>query len=173
MAVELREFTSANELMAHYKQLRARTWGYPKKQTPKPPKPPSGQTNLPPITYTSEAWVLNLNTPTQYRLRRRMPGAPVMVDDVILLVSDRYQVGKDAILSENRQSKIARARQVIMWIAHRKYNIPLTKIGRSLSRDHTTVLSGVRKIDQQLRDHPNYKCILNEIHEDIEDACGR
>ena len=58
-------------------------------------------------------------------------------------------VSQDDILSSKRDRVTARARQMVMWKAHREGH-SLTQIGTVLDRDHTSVLHGVRNINRKL-----------------------
>jgi chromosomal replication initiation ATPase DnaA len=53
------------------------------------------------------------------------------------------------ILSPKRDRATARARQMVMWKAHREGH-SLTQIGNVLDRDHTSVLYGIRVINRKL-----------------------
>ena len=52
------------------------------------------------------------------------------------------------ICSKERTRKIARPRQILMWILYRNTGKSLPAIGRTLGgRDHSTILHGVRKVN--------------------------
>lgn len=52
------------------------------------------------------------------------------------------------IFSESRKRPLARARQIIMFVARRETSLSLTVIGRLMGGlDHSTILHGVRKIE--------------------------
>ncbi len=53
------------------------------------------------------------------------------------------------ILSPKRDRATARARQMVMWKAHKEGH-SLPAIGRVLGRDHTSGLHGVRAINRRL-----------------------
>jgi chromosomal replication initiation ATPase DnaA len=58
-------------------------------------------------------------------------------------------IPQDDILSPKRDRATARARQMVMWKAHREGH-SLTQIGNVLDRDHTSVLHGIRIINRKL-----------------------
>ena len=55
----------------------------------------------------------------------------------------------DEILGPTRRQPITRARQLIMYRAHQAGH-SLSHIGRCLNRDHTSVLWGIRRIEDLL-----------------------
>jgi chromosomal replication initiation ATPase DnaA len=71
------------------------------------------------------------------------------IREVIDLVVDITGVPHSDILSPKRDRVTARARQMVMWKAHKEGH-SLPAIGRVLGRDHTSVLHGVRQINRRL-----------------------
>lgn len=70
---------------------------------------------------------------------------------VLDVVSKFYSIHTIHIISQQRTAKICRTRHVVMWLAYHVTGMSLAQIGRRLGgRDHTTVLSGIRKIQRQL-----------------------
>lgn len=70
---------------------------------------------------------------------------------VLDVVSKFYSIHTIHIVSQQRTAPICRARHVVMWIAYHVTGMSLAQIARRLgNRDHTTVLSGIRKIQRQL-----------------------
>ena len=69
---------------------------------------------------------------------------PQILRQIVEAVADATGVSADAILGESRVRRIARARQIVMFVAHRQ-GLSLTEIGQFLRRDHTSVLHGVRQ----------------------------
>jgi chromosomal replication initiator protein len=69
------------------------------------------------------------------------------VDRVLNLVADHFRVSVEELLSSDTHRRIARPRQVAMWLLRRR-EASLPEIARVLQRrDHTTVLHGVRRIE--------------------------
>jgi hypothetical protein len=55
------------------------------------------------------------------------------------------------LVSERRARRIARPRQVVMYLARKHTKLSLPRIGRGLGfRDHTTVMHGANKIEGML-----------------------
>lgn len=60
-------------------------------------------------------------------------------------------VGVSGVMSERRYRSFSVPRQVIYWLAHRDMGYSLTRIGTFMHRDHSTVMHGILKVDQALR----------------------
>ena len=60
-------------------------------------------------------------------------------------VSTRFQLHPWELRSPDRARRVARPRQIAMFLC-REYGKPYTLIGRHYSKDHTTILHGVRRI---------------------------
>lgn len=70
---------------------------------------------------------------------------------VLDVVSKFYSIHTIHIISQQRTAKICRVRHVVMWMAYHVTGMSLSQIGRRIGdRDHTTVLSGIRKIQRQI-----------------------
>lgn len=83
----------------------------------------------------------------------------ITVDEIQRKVSEHYNIRLSDMIGPKRLRTIARPRQVAMYLAKQLTPRSLPEIGRSFGgRDHTTVMHGVRRIeeltlqDQQLAD---------------------
>jgi len=86
----------------------------------------------------------------------------VTVEEIQRKVAEHYNIRMSDMVGPKRQRSIARPRHVAMWLAKRLTTRSLPDIGRRFGgRDHTTVMHGVRKIDE-LRE------IDTQIAEDLE-----
>ena len=86
----------------------------------------------------------------------------VTVDEIQRKVSEHYNIRLSDMIGPKRVRTIARPRQVAMYLAKQLTTRSLPEIGRSFGgRDHTTVMHGVRKIEE-LKAHDN------QIAEDVE-----
>lgn len=63
------------------------------------------------------------------------------------IVSSEYNLKPQAVRGKSRSVRNVKARHTICWIMHREFGWSLTQIGMRLKRDHSSVLHGVRKID--------------------------
>jgi hypothetical protein len=82
--------------------------------------------------------------PRDYSFQGKFP-------QVLDVISKFYFVHTIHIVSQQRTALICRARHLVMWFAYHVTGMSLSQIGRRLGgRDHTTVLSGLRKIQRQV-----------------------
>jgi chromosomal replication initiation ATPase DnaA len=78
------------------------------------------------------------------------PGSAKM-DAIVAEVARVAAVPVAQIMSTSSNRKTARARQLAMWRG-RQAGLTFGQIGQYLNRDHKTVMSGVRRIDQLIKD---------------------
>ncbi|MCB1473808.1 MAG: hypothetical protein KDJ68_13240 [Rhodobiaceae bacterium] len=64
------------------------------------------------------------------------------------VVCEADGIALSELRSERRKTDVALSRQIVMWLARELTTLSLPRIGRYLSRDHTTVLHGCQKIDR-------------------------
>lgn len=81
---------------------------------------------------------------------------------VFEVICNHYRINKDELLGKKREKNIVLARQVVMYLLQKKYNLSTPKIGKLLgNRNHTTVIHGCKTIeksfcrDKYLRDQVN------------------
>lgn len=78
-------------------------------------------------------------------------GARMHPDDVIKSVCQFYGVKATALRGPKRDASLVKARQVTMYLLRKEVGLSLVEVGNALGgRDHTTVMHGVGKIEQQL-----------------------
>lgn len=70
------------------------------------------------------------------------------------VVSRQYDRWPDELTSRSHNPEVVRARMEAMWLAYRRAGLSYSEAGRLFDRDHTTVLSAVRRIDEKLQDDP-------------------
>lgn len=85
-------------------------------------------------------------------------------------VSHRYHVGVDELISKSRKKTIATPRHVAMYLTRKLTHLSYPEIGaRYGGRDHSSVISGIRKIERNLKaDHQMLQSI-----QDIEQKLKR
>jgi chromosomal replication initiator protein len=86
----------------------------------------------------------------------------VTIDDIQKRVCEHYNIKMSDLLSPRRARAVARPRQVAMYLAKQLTTRSLPEIGRKFGgRDHTTIMHGVRKIEELRGGDPS-------LNEDIE-----
>ena len=73
----------------------------------------------------------------------------VTIDEIQRKVAEHFNIRLSDLVGPKRLRVYARPRQVAMWLAKKLTNRSLPEIGRKFGgRDHTTVMHGVRRIDE-------------------------
>jgi len=92
----------------------------------------------------------------------RATGRKVTMDEIIKKSCEYYKLRQSDMMSPNRTRTIARPRQMAMYLCKKYTTRSLPEIGRKFGgRDHTTILHGVRKIEELIGKD-------NQIAEDAE-----
>lgn len=83
----------------------------------------------------------------QQRVRPAVMTGRPRIKDLVRMVADMAGQSPIAIVGEQRDQDVVRARQVICWLARRFTRHSLTEVARVLDRDHTTVVHSVKRIN--------------------------
>jgi len=79
----------------------------------------------------------------------------VTVEDVQRAVCEHYRIKMGQLTGKDRHREVALPRQVAMWLARVHLGTSFPQIGaRFNGKDHTTVISAVRKVDRLVREEP-------------------
>ena len=78
-----------------------------------------------------------------------------------------YKVPVDELKGERRVKHIAHARQVAMYLCRTLTNESFPKIGERFNKDHSTVITSVRKIEQARESDEQLKLELGELAEKL------
>ena len=62
-----------------------------------------------------------------------------------------YDLNSKDLLGSSRMKNIKSARQIAMYLMSEELDYSTVKIGNEFSKDHTTVMHGIRKIKQDLK----------------------
>lgn len=103
--------------------------------------------------------ILNDNQPT-----------PVTIEKIIGEVSKTFNISEKDIKSTKRQSKIAKARHIAIYIVREITQAPYEEIGREFSnRDHSTITHSLKQVDNIMKKDPKQKEIIEDIIKNIRD----
>lgn len=87
------------------------------------------------------------------KLRRgEFPKSPSNLKRLIEKLAIDLKVPYEDIMSVRRTSKIAAARNFVYWYLRRRMKVRLNMIGYIMQRDHSTVLSGIKRHEGNGRD---------------------
>lgn len=94
--------------------------------------------------------------------------APASVTPTLASIQDAVceieGLSKDELLSARRAPRIARARQLAMYLARELTPLSLTEIARGFDRDHTTVLHAVKAVSARLEPGSETAVALHKAH---------
>ncbi len=95
-------------------------------------------------------------------------GAYIPTPDVIIEETARYySLDPENLKSQRRDKNIAMARQVAMYLMRTHTNLSLKEIGDQFSRNHTTVMSSLDKIEDLLEKKPEMNNTIRDISSNI------
>ena len=87
---------------------------------------------------------------------------------IISVVAEHYGVTPADLSGNKRNSKIVMPRQVSMYLCREIISTPLKNIGKALgNRDHTTVMHGIEKIENELQTNDNLKNTIDILKKKI------
>lgn len=87
----------------------------------------------------------------------------------IIRESARYfSLNEEDLRGQNRSKNTAMARQIAMYLIRTLTNLPLKDIGAEFGdRNHSTVLSSIRKVEEQIKDDPDTAAYVRDITSNI------
>jgi len=84
------------------------------------------------------------------------------------VVSDYYNLTVKQLISKARTSNIANARHICMYLCKKLLDTPYEEIGREFGgKDHSTVMSACRKIDDLVKTDTLYQKAVKEIEDKL------
>lgn len=139
---------TAAEMIQNYAEVRARLMGRPQREAPTiiallpPPIDPKPYEHIP----RQRDWINvsdNIEYVSQFRNSR----------EILEAASKRYNVSIPEIKGTRRDKAFVKARHECCYRLSKELGYTLVQIGRILgNRDHTSVLSGIRRHELRLRD---------------------
>ncbi len=93
----------------------------------------------------------------------------VVIDNIIEKVSFTFGVTAEQIKSEKRDSNINSARQAAMYIIREITNLSQEEVGKVFGRNHSTVNSSLKNVQQKMASDSKYKNLINDIIKNIND----
>ncbi|MBO4755103.1 MAG: chromosomal replication initiator protein DnaA [Bacteroidales bacterium] len=81
----------------------------------------------------------------------------ITCENIINLVIQSFNVDMKSLNSKSRKKEIVQARQAAMHLCHQFTTLSVVRIGEVIgNRDHATVLSAFKKVDDMLQTDPNF-----------------
>ena len=83
---------------------------------------------------------------------------------IINTVADYYNLTPSEITGKVRTGQISLARHISMYLIRKHLDVPLKKIGDMFGgKDHTTVMSGISKVDKELKTNKQLQEAIEEL----------
>ena len=93
----------------------------------------------------------------------------VTVDRIFEKVSKKYGISIEDIKSRKRTKGIASARHITIYIIRKMTDLSLPAIGRLLGRDHTTIMSSIETIENEMVQNTLFEIEINELMREIKE----
>ena len=98
------------------------------------------------------------------QLMKSQEGRRITPELIISVIADQYGVTAEDIVSKKRSRDVALPRQIAMYLCRNMTQLSTTNIGRSFGgRDHTTVMHGCDKINQEMNDNFSFRKRIEEL----------
>lgn len=90
---------------------------------------------------------------------------------IINIVAEHFDLTPSDLTGNKRSSKIAFPRQIVMYLCRQMTETTLKIIGDSLGgRDHTTIMSGINKIEREVEENDDTREIIDILKKKINPA---
>jgi chromosomal replication initiator protein len=88
----------------------------------------------------------------------------VNIEGIQEFVAKKFNINKDELKTKNNSPKIARPRQIAMYICKKVTKNSLTEIGNKFGgKHHTTVLHSIKKVEQEMNDDHEFSREVNSF----------
>ncbi|MCK5461175.1 chromosomal replication initiator protein DnaA [Candidatus Gracilibacteria bacterium] len=95
------------------------------------------------------------------------PGLVKNTDDIITFVSEYFQIPATELLGTSRKSEIVLPRQVSWFLCKEVLKMSFEKIGKDFSKNHTTILHGIKKVQELTRTDSAMARHLHALRKDL------
>jgi chromosomal replication initiation ATPase DnaA len=92
----------------------------------------------------------------------------IELDKTCEVISSLANVNKEDILSDKRAWPLPACRDVL-FMHYRKLGFSGNSIGRMFNRDHSTVFSGINRLQSWIDAHDKF---VTQLYESFNDECG-
>ena len=92
----------------------------------------------------------------------------ITAEKIISVVSNHYSISIEDMKAKKKQKEIVQARQVAMFLLKEKLDMNLTTIGGHFGgKDHSTVISSIRKIEEAIKEEFLFKKEIEGLRQKI------
>ena len=90
-----------------------------------------------------------------------------MVKQVLTCVADHRKVGKDILLSPNRQQWVSDSRFIAIVLIHKYTPMTQAAIGRLFNRDHGTIIHALRAADKLVSTNAAFRRDMETVESEV------
>ncbi len=65
-----------------------------------------------------------------------------------------YGFTGDEVLEHRRSKSLDEARAITAWVLRQRFGFSYPELGKFLGRDHTSIISAVKRVERELRERP-------------------
>lgn len=94
-------------------------------------------------------------------------GRGLTIQHIVSVVAKNYQVNTAEVLGKSRKAEIALPRHLSVYFARTLLDISLMDIGRYFSRDHTTIMSSIKKIENESSKNQELSRVIYDLRKKI------
>lgn len=88
-------------------------------------------------------------------------------DMIVEATAEFFNLNPDVIFTKSRMRDVADARQIIMYLSQKLTSLSSISIGKKLNRSHTTVLHGIKTVEDRVNFTRDLEEAVNTILEDL------
>lgn len=96
-----------------------------------------------------------------------MENRQITIDSIIDIVAEHFGISRADILSKKRNAEIAQPRQIVMYLCRDVLDLPYKSIGKSLGRDHSTVMHGITAVEDEMSQYPEMEKTIGVLRKKI------
>ena len=90
-----------------------------------------------------------------------------LVEKILSVTAKYYGVTVEDIKSKKKNDTVANARHIAVYIIRKITELPYTKIGEIIGRDHSTVMSSISKVEINIKTKKNTDSDIKKIIKDV------
>ncbi len=94
-------------------------------------------------------------------------GRGLTIQHIVSVVAKNYQVSTADVLGKSRRAEVALPRHLSIYFARVLLDISLMDIGRYFSRDHSTILSSIKKIEKESSTNQELSRVIYDLRKRI------
>lgn len=101
--------------------------------------------------------------------RKTIIKSKMTAESIVKKIAKNFNISVDDIKSQKRQKNVLVPRHISMYLIKNNLMITYDAIGKIFDRDHTTVISAIKKIESQLETDKEFVKQIEELNRNIKD----